>query len=232
MGGTVWEYENEIAAGFLPYPVVKRIPIGDYEPGLYTIEVTVTDVNTHLSGISERDFSLTRHFMVYTQRVFSDDDEEFELISYFLNSRQRRQGRTLSPEGKKNFIDRFWTQNDPNLASNDNIFLETTRRRVNEANWRYSHHRAGWKTDLGRIYIKYGDPDSIDQRETSPDSRYARRPYQIWRYYNSARLYVFIDLQGGNNYRLVYVVNDETEFTDTSWRMYFGADFEESDFGH
>ena len=226
----IWEYENYQTVDFEPYPIVRRIPLGDYEPGFYTLEITIQDPRTQQLSTTYRNFSLTRQILYYTQRVFPDDDEEFELISYFLNSRQRRDWRGLNEVGRKNYIDRFWAANDPNVASDSNLFLETIRQRVNEADWRFSYHRAGWRTDMGRIYIKYGNPDTIERRDTDVDARYSRKPYQIWQFSASARTYVFLDFQGNGNFRLVYVRNDETENTDPGWRGYFGIDFDESSF--
>ena len=226
----IWEFENYRTIETVPFPVIRRIPLGDYEPGLYQIEITIQDPRTqHLTTVY-RNFSLTRVFLQYTQRVFTDDADEFELISYFLNSRQRRMWRGLTEEGQKNYIDRFWAANNPNVASDNNLFLETIRQRVNEANWRFSYHRAGWKTDMGRVYIKYGNPDNIIHRDTDIDARYSRKPYQIWHFYGSSKTYVFLDFQGNNNYRLVYVRNDDTESTDPNWRAYFGVEIDENSF--
>ena len=226
----VWEYENYVTNGYMPYSIIRRIPLGEYEPGLYTLEITIQDPRTQHLSVADKNISLTRVYLQYEQRVFTDDEEEFELISYFLNSRQRRMWRGLNEEGKKNFIERFWVSNNPNIPSETNLFLETIRQRVNEANWRFSYHRAGWRTDMGRIFIKYGNPDNIERRDTDAEARYSRKPYQIWTYQGSNRTYVFLDFQGNNNFRLVYVRNDDTENTDPSWRAYFGTEFEESSF--
>ena len=229
----VWEGEFNQTVRYVPYPVVKRLPIGDWEQGLYTIEVTVVDPKIQRSETVERNFSLTRNFIVLTQRVFANDDDEFELISYFIDSRQRRLWRGLSDEGRINFIDRFWSANNPNPASDENRFLETVRMRVNEANWRFTHHRAGWRSDRGRIYIKHGGPDSIERRETDPDARYSRKFYQIWRYHGSERNYIFLDFQGNGNYRLIFARNDEMENIDPNWRSFLfgpGADTSRIDF--
>lgn len=224
----VWESEYNHLVEFLPYPLIKRIPLGDYEPGLYTIEVKILDPKKQRVMTTQRDFSLSRKYVLLTQRVFADDNEEFELISYFLDNRQKRMWRDLNEEGRKNFIERFWIANNPNPGSQENLFLQTVRQRVNEANWRFSHHRAGWKTDLGRIYIKTGSPDNIDKKETEPDARYSRKNYQVWKYYGADKTYLFLDFQNNGNYRLIYSKNDTSENTDPGWKSYFGDNFEES----
>ena len=201
----------------LPHPIVRRIPLGDWDPGLYTVQVTITCPSTERTETSERNFSLSRSFQQITQRVFPCDDDEFALISYFLDSRERRLWRGLSEQGRRNFIESFWSRNNPSPGSEENLFLSTIRLRVNEANWRFSHHREGWRSDRGRIYIKHGAPDTIDRRETDQNSRYSRKNYHVWRYQGSGRNYVFLDFQGNGNFRLVFARNDHTENSDPNW---------------
>jgi len=216
----VWEQEFNQIVEYLPYPIIKRIPLGDWEPGLYTFEVTIIDPRADRTETTERNFSLTRGFQIMTQRVFPCDDDEFALISYFLDSRERRLWRGLSEQGRRNFIESFWARNNPNPGTEENLFLSTIRLRVNEANWRFSHHREGWRSDRGRIYIKHGSPDVIDRRETDQNSRYSRKNYLVWRYHGSGRNYVFLDFQGNGNFRLVFARNDVMENSDPNWRNY------------
>jgi len=222
------EYSNTVEA--IPHPLVRRIPIGDWDAGLYTILISITDPKAQKNYEKERNFSLFKRYILNTQRIFSNDDDEFTLISYFIDNKQKRLWRDLSDIGKKNYIERFWVANNPNPITNDNQFLQLIRTRVNEANWRFSSHRVGWKTDMGRIYIKYGSPDKIIKEETHHDSRYPRKPYQSWRYYGPDKTFVFLDFQGNGNSRLVYVKNEESETSDPGWRGYFGEGFSENKF--
>jgi GWxTD domain-containing protein len=226
----VWTFEDSYFSSFMPYPLIKRIPIGNYEPGLYTLEITITCPQAQRTETTQRNFSLTQEYIFMTQRVFADDTDEFDLLCYFLDTRQRRLWRDLNEEGRKGFIDRFWTSNNPNPASDTNLFLEAVRLRVNEANWRFSAHRAGWKSDMGRIFIKWGSPNDIEKRVTSPDARYSRKDYQIWRYNVSGRAYIFLDFQGNGNYRLIHAKNDDFESVDPAWRAYLGTDFDNVNF--
>jgi len=225
----LWKDSNLTTATTLPYRIVKRLPLSDdYNPGLYTLAVQIADLNADNTDTSERTFSLTKKYIVLTERVFPDDEDEFALMSFFLNTRQKRMWKDLSEQGKKGFIDRFWASNNPNPASEDNYFLQTIRMRVSEANWRFSHHRQGWNTDMGRIYIKHGTADDIKKDETPPDARYPRRAYQVWKYHGSDRSYLFLDFQNNGNFRLIHTKNDEGETADPGWRGYFGLNFDES----
>jgi len=224
----VWKAEFNNTVEFLPYPVIKKIPLSQYEPGLYTLKVEIVDPKSQKSEIIEKNFSVTRKYIVFTQRIFSDDEDEFALISYFIDNNQKRIWRGLESDGKKRFIERFWTANNPNPNSESNQFLDVVRLRVNEANWRFSYHRDGWKTDLGRVYIKLGSPDEIDKSTTGADAHYSRKDFQIWKYHNLNRNYLFFDFQGNGNYQLIYSKNDETERSDNNWKTYFEEEFDTS----
>jgi len=227
----IWNQKNDFAVSYMPYPVVNRIPIGNFSAGIYTLQVDVSDTLTNTTFSAERTMLFSADYVMYTQRVFPDDEDEYALLSYFLNNRQKRLYRDLSEQAKKGYIDRFWSANNPNPVSTENMFLQSIRLRVQEANWKYSHHRAGWKTDMGRIFIKHGTPDDINKSETPPDSRFPRRAYEVWKYQSGDKSYLFLDLQNSRNFRLIHTKNDETESTDPSWKSYFGEGFDESKLG-
>jgi len=224
----IWKANNDLSVENLPYLAVCRVPINDFTAGIYTLQVDITDSQTNTTSSATRTFLVTTDYVMYTQRVFPNDDDEYELLSYFLNDRQKRLYRDLNDQSKKGFIDRFWASNNPNPMSDENQFLQAVRLRIQEANWRYSHHRAGWKTDMGRIYIKHGTPDDVQKSETPPDARFPRRAYEVWKYQSKDRAYLFLDLQNNRNFRLIHTKNDDTESTDPAWKNYFGDSFDYS----
>ncbi len=62
--------------------------------------------------------------------------------------------------------------------------------------------REGWRTDRGRIYIQFGEPDEIDDYPLAANSQ----PYQVWHYYRrgSYRKFVFVDEFEDGDYRLQF----------------------------
>jgi len=77
--------------------------------------------------------------------------------------------------------------------------------RVKIANQRYSHYFDGWKTDMGMVYITYGDPNDIERHPFDMD----QKPYEIWQYYDLNREFTFIDATGFGDYRLTSPIWDE-----------------------
>jgi GWxTD domain-containing protein len=93
----------------------------------------------------------------------------------------------------------FWSRRDPNPATDENEALEEYLTRVRIVTERFSAMGPGWRTDRGRIYIQYGEPERI---ERLTDSQY-RGEYEIWRYYSLNRVFVFYDMFGLGDFRLV-----------------------------
>lgn len=101
--------------------------------------------------------------------------------------------------------------------------------RVKYANKNYSSLRAGWTSDMGRIYIRNGAPADIETGTSSDDTRFVRKDYQIWKYNSGTKpVYLFIDIQMNNNYRLYYVKGDTMENSNPDYKSYLGNEFDDS----
>lgn len=209
---------------------IKEFMILGYEPGVYELKVNLEDPDVGI--ISERRdvFSIARKEDRTERRVFADLDDEFKLARYFLSPGRAHQRlwRSLSEEGRRNFLERFWASNDPNPQEETNQFKQTILVRIEYANNNFSSHQDGWETDRGRVYIKYGKPQEIQKLNTGLMTHYTQKDYEIWKYRSMHHAtYIFIDIQGNNNHRLIYSKGDDTEPTLPDWRDYLGTDFDE-----
>lgn len=110
-----------------------------------------------------------------------------------------------TPEQKQRAFMEFWRSKDPNPSSPRNDKMVEYYERVRVANARYSTYFDGWRTDMGMIYIMYGDPSSIERNPFSESSK----PYEIWEYYNISRRFVFVDNTGFGDYRLTTPIWDD-----------------------
>lgn len=100
---------------------------------------------------------------------------------------------------KQAFFKRFWKRRDPDPDTEINELMDEYFTRINYANKTFqSFGIDGWKTDRGRILIKFGHPDEIDRYPFELNSR----PYIIWRYHYLRKIFVFQDYSGFNDYRL------------------------------
>jgi GWxTD domain-containing protein len=115
-----------------------------------------------------------------------------EEVPYIITDEERKAFLSLSnDEEREAFIENFWLRRNPNPDSPENEFREEHYRRIAYANEHFAAGKPGWKTDRGRIYIMWGQPDSIDSHPTG--GLYERPmdegggetstfPFEVWHY--------------------------------------------------
>lgn len=120
-------------------------------------------------------------------------------------SERRRFGRIEDLDELRRSLMEFWQKRDPDATTPINEFKDEFYQRLQYANDRYSTNmQPGWRTDRGRVVIKYGMPTSVEPH------LYDRgmRPYEIWQYNaipgEGQALFVFADLDGFGRFELVH----------------------------
>src|SRR5262249_55591851 len=119
-------------------------------------------------------------------------------------------------EERDQFIEIFFEDRNPDPGSGQNLFKEEHYRRIAYANEHFASGVAGWRTDRGRIYIIWGQPDEIDSHPTG--GTYDRPPeegggttqayaWEKWRYRHLPGLQEnveleFVDPTGSGEYHL------------------------------
>ena len=117
---------------------------------------------------------------------------------------------------REKFIEDFWNSRDPDPDTIENEFKQEFYERVAYANEHFASGKPGRMTDRGRIYIKFGKPDSIESHPTG--GAYEREPWEgggstttypferwFYRYIPNVRNGVdleFVDPTGTGEYRL------------------------------
>jgi len=207
---------------------IKHVDLLGLEAGYYTLEIELQD---NISGFHElkQDFFSIKNSWELAVRIFPDMEDDYKLIKYFLPTSQTKIWKELTVDGKRNFLSRFWELNDPDPQTENNEFLELIKDRVAYSNKNFSHHEAGWTSDMGRIFIKNGQPDEVLKERTGFYTKYATKDYEIWKY-RSGEIYnyIFIDILTSGNFKLIYSENDDTELTLPDWQNYLDEDFDES----
>ncbi len=82
------------------------------------------------------------------------------------------------------FIKLFWKQRDPTPGTPENEFKEEHIKRFKYANKHFKTTRPGWMTDMGKIYIILGPPNT----HNNYDNKYGLYPLKIWGYYGDKNL--------------------------------------------
>ena len=98
----------------------------------------------------------------------------------------------------------FWQRYNTNPSSKQNPVMDEYFNRVAYANAHFSHYFAGWKSDMGMIYILFGPPNNVDRHPFEVDSK----PYEVWDYFQRNRQFIFVDETGFGDYRLTNPLSD------------------------
>ena len=117
-------------------------------------------------------------------------DSIYQYIDYLYpisNERERILQENLMAEANemrlKQYFLAFWMERKPLAA--EETWLEY-HKQVRIANKLFtSGLRKGYKSDRGRIWLMYGQPDQVDRRDMEPNMP----PYIIWQYNNIATAY-------------------------------------------
>ncbi|MDE3058318.1 MAG: GWxTD domain-containing protein [Bacteroidota bacterium] len=181
--------------------VITHIDSASFPVGQYTLVVAaraVVDARNSKSVAAEsrrsffarwRDFPLTLNdinLAIRQLRYIAKDDEYDSLTS----------AKTL--ETKQALFRRFWERRNPSPGSRNNLYMQQYYQRVQYANDHFSHYLAGWRTDMGMVYIMLGPPDNVDRHPFDFDAK----PYELWSYYDLNRTLLFVDDTGFGDYRL------------------------------
>jgi GWxTD domain-containing protein len=122
-----------------------------------------------------------------TYKKWLDED-----VVYIITPEEKAAFKQLSnDEERDNFIEAFWQRRDPTPDTPENEFKEEHYRRIEYANEHYAAGIPGWKTDRGRMYIKFGPPDQVDSHPSGGNydrpmeeggGQTSTFPFEDWRY--------------------------------------------------
>ena len=147
-----------------------------------------------------------------------------EDVPYIISDAERKAFLTLkTDEEREAFIGTFWHNRDPDPDTEENEFREEYYERIAYANENFSSGIPGWKTDRGRIYIRWGKPDSIESRPSG--GSYDRPsyegggsttvyPFETWFYRHLDNVgdgieIEFVDPSGTGEYRIARDANEK-----------------------
>ncbi len=145
-------------------------------------------------------------------------------LVYLMTADEQGSYPSLTLEGKRRWLRVFWGKRDPTEGTPRNEAREDFYARIAEANRRFreggSAQIPGWRTDRGRIFIKYGPPDEVLSRPQAGDSR----PYEVWKFSRGRALkYVFLDQTLFGNYALIWT-SDRREASRPNWQELLGPE--------
>ncbi len=215
-------------------PFFRNIDISKLASGTYTVEVFLVDRNNRtISNASTYSFDRFNEveeiqdlsLLVLDPRFqesMTDDSVRFYLASLLPISAHAESKMILQTLKEKNtelsrkYIQQFWVQTSPTTPTD--AWLSYKSQVMLTQKLYANNFQDGYETDRGRVYLQYGQPNSIIQKESSP----TEYPYEIWHYYRirnySNRRFIFYNPDLVNNaYRLLH--SDMIgELKNTKWQ--------------
>lgn len=166
---------------------VKELAEDEY---LVTFKKSGSNTKSQLRFYLEKPFFKSKRFL---ERI---DELMYIASQSFIDSLKQ-----ASSEKRIKLWKRFWEDKDPTPSTEKNEAMEEYFTRVDYANAHFkSPFLPGWKTDMGKIYIKFGPPDEVEKHLFELNSK----PYEIWYYYKRGLKFIFVDNYNLGHYTLVY----------------------------
>lgn len=169
--------------------------VDDWIPGQYRVNLRARTTEP------ERDATASVDIRIDVTRAMLgvDFDDTLEMLGLIASDAELKPLRDAPEAQRAAAWSRFWAARDPDTGTVENEALNQFLSRVQYAMREFGQFGPGWQSDRGRVYIRYGPPEQID---TAMDQR-AQGEYEIWRYYSVNRTFVFFDMFGVGDFKLV-----------------------------
>jgi len=169
--------------------------VDDLPMGRYEVQAAAGIPHSTRKTVTSSTFTI-----LFSRAMFAERFEEtLELLSYIAEDRDLEPLRDAPPERRIEEWERFWQRRDPSSSNVFNEGYEEFLQRLAFVLDRFGRYGPGWKTDPGRIYIRYGPPDN----EIDRDGRTLGTRLKIWYYYSRGIVFIFEDPIGAGRYRLM-----------------------------
>lgn len=179
------------------YLINWAIPFKTMDEGKYSIRFSVSIGDSTYE--IERDFSVLWFLKpLYLYKV----DLAVRPMKYLLSPEQMEKVKDFDTDELTKWFNNFWKERDPNKETVFNELQNEYFNRVTEAVRSYSNRfKEGWQTDMGMVFLLYGEPNEVDNRSYSVTTS----PHIIWNYNydNNVRQFIFVDKTKTGDFVLV-----------------------------
>ena len=199
---TVAQGDTAIARRGGRTPFLIHLLLGPLDPGSYRVVLDLmSPVIAPPKGKKGVPIRREKNFVVEqtAAAVALDPKTSLEVLRYIATDDELRDmDRLKTIEEKLAFWASFWKARDRSPETPQNEDRDEFYKRVSYANQHFSAGIQGWRTDMGRIYIKYGQPDEVVRNPF----RFEGPPEEIWYFYRARYTFFFVDRDGFGRYEL------------------------------
>lgn len=233
----------KVAAGGSPF--TGRLSLAGLPPGDYRLAMEIRDEEGVASSVvapfrmmdPPRVANLVAKESPEAAYLASLSDEEllatFGGVSLILSETERRLFEDLPPDAMRRYLVNFFRERDPDPSTPHSEFFQEFIDRVGVIRLRYSEdvgtgEREPWRTDRGRVYLEYGEPNTriveyFPADSGTPTTFGAEPPYEIWQYNETGFVYLFIEESRAGGWRLIYSTDREETTLADWWRRAGGS---------
>lgn len=215
-----------------------RLPLAGLPPGDYDLVMRVSgagdesvsrsaafelrahapDAQVASSGRSELD----EYFASLSDREL---DETFGGVAILVSQAERKTYEGLPSDAKRRYLADFFGRRDPSPGVAGNAALDEYLDRIAVLRSRYgerigSAERMPWTTDMGRIYLRNGEPSDRVVNYSPADEGEptalaggggfgGEPPYEIWQYHDTGFVYLFIEENRFDAWRMVFTTDPD-----------------------
>jgi GWxTD domain-containing protein len=174
---------------------VVAFNVDEWSPGVYRVNLRAQ------MRSPARDATTSVEVRVDITRAMlgANFDDTLEILGIIASSEELKELRAAPEAQRAAAWAKFWSARDPDPSTLENEALAQYLERVQYVVREFGQFGPGWRSDRGRVYIRYGAPEQID---TAMDQS-AQGEYEIWRYYSQNRTFVFYDMFGVGDFKLV-----------------------------
>ena len=199
--------------------VIHGIDVSNLSTGIYDLNVLITDGENLKTLSVKRQFEIIQADFLENRLILTEEQADiFEsILSYLGTVQQLNFYQSLNISGKAEYIIQYWKNLDPDPSTNENEYLDKIQNRFLFAKKNFTWGKiAGWKSERGRVVIKYGVPEEIEQHYSELDTN----PYEVWIYRHEKKfIFVFGDLQDNGKFILLHS-DKEGEVSNLRWMEY------------
>jgi GWxTD domain-containing protein len=228
---------TETAVGAGGGPIAASLDLSGLPPGTYQLALvlgrgadTVSRSATFRMGGFEtaRALAHAESSVVVPDRFTNATEAQLDSLAeplvYIAEPGDLTVYRGLTFEGKQRFLRDFWRHRNPSPGGQRNEVEDGFYQRITLANRRFREGGGaqipGWRTDRGRVFIRYGDPDDVRRKPQSGSDL----PWEAWKYRSKQELtFVFLDKTQLGNYSLIYS-DDRLERNPGDWMQLLSPD--------
>lgn len=180
---------------------LREISIETFEPGEYELEVELQGRRGKKLDMAKGSFQIKFTEESLLEHNWSLIVRQISVIAESKEVKTLEKAKTL--EERQQALKDYWASKDPFPETPRNELKIEFYSRIYYVNENFGYlNRPGWETDRGRVFVRHGAPDQVDDYPFSLSSY----PYQEWHYYKGGRYrkFTFVDDNHDGDYRLVY----------------------------